>query len=151
MTGGTLLVKNGNYYGMTKVAHEGMDLKNIDAMKTLVSNASTIDDIFVSYLRGRGGIDFEPWNVMDNDQVVECYIIDEYPNKQYPNDHWDFSDWGNVENLIDRMENDLNDECEKQELDDEHPWVQLGCSYCDYILAIDMDTSSAWLNGEEVW
>src|SRR5271165_1374199 len=119
MTGGTLLVKSGNLFAMTKVAHEGMDLANIQAMKTLITNSSTIDDIFVSYLRGRGGIDFEPFDVMNDQDVVECYIVDEYTDDRF--------DGKSPKYIIEKMSSDLFDECEinAQELDDEHPWMQL--------------------------
>ena len=141
MTGGTLIVKSGNFFAMTKVAHEGMDLANIQAMKTLITNSSTIDDIFVSYLRGRGGIDFEPLDVMNDQDVVECYIVDEYTDGRF--------DGKSIKYVIEKMSSDLSDECEEQELDDEHPWVQLSCDYSDYVLFVDED--SGWLNGNRVW
>jgi hypothetical protein len=143
MTGGTLLVKSGDYYGMTKVAHEGMDLKNIGAMKALVANASIIDDVLIAYLRSRGGIDFEPWDVMDNDQVKDCYITDA--------GHYDMSDANDRDEMINGMSEFVSEQCEEKELDDEHPWMQLSCGYCDYVLCVDMDNNSAWLNGEKVW
>lgn len=142
MTGGTLIVKCGNFFAMTKVAHDGFDLKNNRAsLQMWANNAEEPEAVLICYLRSRGGIDFEPLDVMTDD-VGQCYIVREY------------KDDPSFEEAGDRMDAEMNDEKVLETIDeDEHPWMQLGCCYSDYVMYIDLNAGNSigWLNGDKVW
>ena len=143
MTGGTLIVKCGNFFAMTKVAHDGYDLdENKSTLQALANNAEQPQDVLVAYLRSRGGIDFDyaSLDVMTDD-VEQCYIVREY------------NDSPSFDEVLNRMDTELNKDEAMESIDDEHPWMQLGCCYSDYTMYIDLNAGNSvgWLNGDKVW
>lgn len=139
MTGGTLVVKKGSAFAMTKVANDGYDLEDhIAALKAFAATTSKPEDVTMEYLRlrkasGLGDGDFDPYDPLGDDADL-CRVVRSY------NDDPDYND------VIDRMEQEL---MEDEDIEDEHPYSQLSCSYCDYVAFIDMDTNKALVNDED--
>jgi len=144
MTGGTLVLKKGTTYLMTKVASDGMDLKtNLAQIKTWATTSGAIpSDVAMFYLRGRGGDDFDPWDVNDKKQIKDCMISRTYTHGPSFKDALDmFRDEFERQAVCDMMSDDY---------DEEHPYNQLACDYSDYVLFVDMDAKTFELNGELV-
>ena len=135
MTGGTLIVKMGNTYAMTKVAHDGYDLaERLDEIKTF-AKGSEPRKVCDDYLKMRNDDDFSPFFSPDLFVFVRSY--DEPVT---------------MDEALDRMEDELDGIVSALEMqsdyDDCHPLLQLVCSYCDYVLEIDLDKHEFTLNGD---
>ena len=144
MTGGTLVLKKGTTYLMTKVSSDGMDLEtNLTQIKTWATTPGAIpSDVATFYLRGRNIGDFDPWDVSDKKQIKDCMISRTYTHSPTCKDTLDlFRDELGRQAICDMMSDDYNEE---------HPYNQLACDYSDYVLFVDMDVKTFELNGELV-
>lgn len=141
MTGGTLIVKKGDTWTLTKVAHDGYDLEErIDDIKAWAKSASSPADVCIEYLRDRHASshgDFEVFGDPDlmSDDVMKCMYTTTLKLKSF-------------EKALDKIEEMIASEPDAD--DEDSPMCQLSCSYCDYMLAIDMDKMSFVLNGEKI-
>lgn len=136
MTGGTILLRKNYTYFLTKVAHDGYDLEDL-AEKISKEDKYYLDPkkILVDYLRGRGGVDFEPIDVMTDD-VDKCI----YEKKLKERDFW---------SALEKLEEELCELTDNDEnMEDEHPYMQLSCGYTDYVLFVDCNTGMVSLNDE---
>jgi hypothetical protein len=143
MTGGTLVVKKGSTFAMTKVANDGYDLEDhIATLKAFASSASKPEDVTTEYLRlrkvtGLGDGDFDPYDPLNGDADL-CRVVRSYDDPL------------GFDEALELMEQELMNLTEDtEEYDEEHPYNQLACSYCDYVAFIDMDESTALLNDED--
>lgn len=141
MTGGTIVVRKGTRYVMTKVAHDGDDIlhDHLDALKQFLTMAMTPEEVTKEYLRLRAQgplqhADFDPFDPLREDEE-RCRVVRE------------FSDLPTGEEALNRVEDELNGD---EDMDDEDPLMQLGCSYCDYFTFVNMDSGVVEINGEEV-
>ena len=139
MTGGTLLVKKNGKFVLTKVAHDGFDLKELKTQfKNWMNNPSSPEDVVKSYLLHRhqlGHGDFDVFEVDLPTEIDRCF----YTKIFEVNTTFD--------EAFEKMRNEL---MAISEDDDDIPEAQLACSYCDYVLYVDLDKNKMNLNGEDV-
>jgi hypothetical protein len=143
MTGGTLVVKNGSIFAMTKVSSDGYDLEDhIAKLKAFAAGSSKAEDVTEEYLRlrkasGLGDGDFDPFDPLGAD-AAQCRFVRSY------------DDDPSFDEAMERMEQELMDLTDgSEEYDEDHPYNQLACSYCDYVAFIDMNAGTAQLNGDD--
>jgi hypothetical protein len=143
MTGGTLIIKKGNLYCMTKVAHDGYDLvEKLKQFKGWMKACSTPKDIAINYLEERttsnsnaqaGSIEYD----FETNDKEHCVYEKTYNKKMSFQKVWDDME----EDLMEMTRDD-------DKYDEDHPYQQLACSYCDHILCIDMDNNRTVLDEE---
>lgn len=141
MTGGTLVVKKGNRFAMTKVAHDGYDLEEkLDQFKEWLKSCNAPEDIIEQYFKTRiTNGDFDPYDPLQDKDL--CIITRE-----------ESVTWKEFLNKMDQeLMNHPKSSGMSDEYDEEHPYNQLCCSHMDYILFIDMDAESAILNDEFIF
>lgn len=135
MTGATLVVKRGNHFAMTKVRHDGYDIVDFKLQFLALISDKTITpkEVCRQYLACRkfSGDDFAPFDPIGNDSDL-CIFQAELENEELYGADDTLEDLINIK--MEEMNNDPTDWSK-----DFHPYDQLGCSYSDYMVYIDLD------------
>lgn len=147
MTGGTLIIRKDSTYYLTKVAHEGGDLsedrEKIEEWVTSAKDPKEVIKNFFSFRKEKwdpqsqfSSIDFsDDYDPIDRDFDL-CVFSKKLKTKNFKEALFEMED--SIEQEISNMEedNDLDVDIE------EHPYMQLNCSYTDYSCYIDFDTKT---------
>lgn len=142
MTGGTILIKLNDAFYLTKAAHDGYDLEGyLPKFRKWVGQAVSPQDIAKKYFKLRGGGDFEPYDPIKD--IGICMFSKTFKAKT------------SFDEALTLMEDELNtafdvSNCSSDKYDEDHPYNQLGCSYSDYCLFIDLNKGTLELNGKDV-
>lgn len=147
MTGGTLIIRSGSIYYLTKVAHDGDDLsEDREKIEEWVASAKDPKEVIKNFFSFRK----EKWSPQSEFSSID--FSDDYDPIDKDFDLCVFSktlETKDFEEALSEMEESINQEISKMEEDEdndldigEHPYMQLGCSYTDCGCYIDFDTKT---------
>lgn len=144
MTGGTLIIRKGNFYTITRVAHDGFLDRTfyVNSIQNLVNSGASGKEICINFLRQRNCGTFEEFADVMTDQVNNCLFEASIPSLKKST---------NLDEIMSKLDDLLNEEFDKLSDDeqDQSPLMVLSCSYVDYILFIDLDTKTPYFSHEE--